>query len=73
MHYFYGNNFYCYKIMRIYDKIIITVLTKRNHLPYIYMDIYDMPVWIRDETNSHNVYGHQQILYTAFSDIPETN
>lgn len=36
------------------------------------MDIYDISVWIKDETNSHNICGHQQIIYTAFSGIPET-
>lgn len=44
MHYFSRNHFYCYKIMGIYVRMIITVLTKRNHLPCTYMDSYDIPV-----------------------------
>lgn len=36
------------------------------------MDIYSIPVWMRDERNSYNIYVSQQILYMAFSGIPET-
>lgn len=36
------------------------------------MDIYSIPVWMRDERNSYNIYVSQQILYMEFSGIPET-